>query len=90
MAYKFKPSKSVSKRFKVTGTGKLKRGHQFRSHLMSGRSGDMKRRMGRPAILDDRLADRCRAMMGVSKNPKRIAHERRVRDLQQAKAEQAA
>ena len=37
MAYKFKPNKSVVKRFRVTKTGKLKRSHSFTSHLMSSR-----------------------------------------------------
>ena len=38
MGYKLKPNKAVLKRFRVTKTGKLKRGHCLTSHLMSGRS----------------------------------------------------
>ena len=37
MAYKFKPNKSVAKRFKVTATGKLKRRHTLSTHLRSAR-----------------------------------------------------
>ena len=38
MAYKFKPRKSVTKRFRVSGTGKLKHIRSKRRHLLSGRS----------------------------------------------------
>jgi large subunit ribosomal protein L35 len=87
MAYKFKPSKAVAKRFKVTKTGKLKRGHSLTSHLMSARSGNKKRKLGRPAILGESLARNMRKLMGVSKRrPNKIAHERALR----AKAETAA
>ena len=40
MGYKYKPSKSVAKRFKVTKTGKVKRHHCLTSHLMSSRTGN--------------------------------------------------
>ena len=45
MAYKFKPNKSVAKRFKVTRTGKLKRHHSFTSHLMSARPSSKRRKL---------------------------------------------
>jgi large subunit ribosomal protein L35 len=67
MAYKFKPSKSVAKRFKVTKTGKLKHRHTLSTHLRSNRSGDKKRELGRSAILDETQAGRMRKFMGVSK-----------------------
>ena len=49
MAYKFKPNKSVAKRFKVTKTGKLKRHHSLTSHLMSSRPSKKRRHLRRPA-----------------------------------------
>ncbi len=77
MAYKFKPNKSVGKRFKVSKTGKLKRGHSKTSHLMSARTSKKKRHLGRPAILGEGHARNMRQMMGIgSLKPKRIAHER--------------
>jgi large subunit ribosomal protein L35 len=79
MGYKFKPNKGVAKRFKVTGTGKLKRGHQFRSHLMSNRTGNMKRRLGRPAIMFEGHARNLRRYLGLHKlKPMKLAHERRL------------
>ena len=76
MAYKFKPSKSVAKRFKVTKTGKLKRHHSFTSHLMSSRPANKRRKLRKPEVLFEGLARNMRKLMGVSHlNPKRAAHE---------------
>jgi large subunit ribosomal protein L35 len=77
MAYKFKPNKAIAKRFKVTKTGKLKRGHSLTSHLMSARSAAKRRKLGRPAILDETIARNMRKLMGVAKrNPNRARHEK--------------
>lgn len=77
MAYKFKPNKSIAKRFKVTKTGKLKRGHSLTSHLMSGRSAGKKRKLGRPALVDETIARNMRRLIGVAHlKPRKIAHER--------------
>jgi len=87
MAYKFKPNKSVQKRFRVSKTGKVKRGHSFRSHLMSGRTAKKKRHLRRPAILFEGLARNMREMMGVSgRRPNQIAHERALAAQKQAEA----
>jgi large subunit ribosomal protein L35 len=87
MAYKFKPNKSIAKRFKVTKTGKLKRGHSLTSHLMSARSSKKKRHLGRPALVDETIARNLRKLIGVAKrNPNRIRHER---ELAAKKAETA-
>src|SRR5690242_12955603 len=51
MAYKFKPNKSVAKRFRVSSKGKLKRGHSLTSHLRSARTSKKKRELRRPEIL---------------------------------------
>ena len=45
MGYKYKPNKSVAKRFKVTKTGKVKHHHSFTSHLMSARPANSRRKM---------------------------------------------
>lgn len=77
MAYKFKPNKSVAKRFKVTKTGKLKHRHTMSTHLRSNRTADKKRELGRAAVLYEGHARNMRAMMGLSKlKPAKIAHER--------------
>ena len=87
MGYKFKPNKSIAKRFKVTKTGKLKRHHSLTSHLMSGRDSNKKRKLGRPAILFEGHARNMRRMMGIGgKHPNKVAHDRALA----AKAKEAA
>lgn len=44
---KIKTHKGAAKRMKVTGTGKVTARRAGKSHLMSGKSGDTKRRLGR-------------------------------------------
>lgn len=90
MAYKYKPSKSVMSRFKVTKTGKLKRRHAKTSHLLSRRSAGTKRRLGRPDILFEGHARNMRLFMGLSKlKPAKTTHERALA-AKEAAAETAA
>ena len=65
MAYKLKPNKAVAKRFKVTATGKLKRGHSLTSHLRSARTAKKKRELRRPEILFEGHARNMRKLMGI-------------------------
>ena len=65
MAYKFKPNKAVKKRFRVTATGKLKRGHSLTSHLRSARTAKKKRELRRPEILFEGHARNMRKLMGI-------------------------
>ena len=79
MAYKFKPNKSVKKRFRVTATGKVKRHHGFTSHLMSARPSSRRRKLRRPAILHEGHARNMRQLMGVvAVRPNEIRHEREL------------
>lgn len=87
MAYKFKPNKSVAKRFRVTKTGKLKRHHSKTSHLMSGRTSQKKRELGRPAILFEGHAKNMRQLMGISgMRPNQVAAERALAAKSKAEA----
>ncbi len=80
MGYKFKPSKSVAKRFKVTKTGKLKHRHEKTSHLRSSRDSALKRRLGRASVLAEGHAKNMRRFMGVAKlKPNKTAHERALK-----------
>ena len=81
MGYKFKPNKSAAKRFKVSKTGKLKRGHSFTSHLMSARPANKRRKLRRPAVLFEGHARNMRKLMGISHlNPARLEHERALEE----------
>ncbi|MFC5701979.1 50S ribosomal protein L35 [Cohnella faecalis] len=48
---KMKTHSSLKDRFKVTGTGKVKRNKAYKNHLLSHKSGRQKRVLGAPALL---------------------------------------
>jgi large subunit ribosomal protein L35 len=87
MAYKFKPNKSVAKRFGVSKTGKVKRHHSFTSHLMSSRPANKRRKLRQPEILFEGHARNMRHLMGIEGiRPNQIAHQRRLAAAEAAKA----
>ena len=49
---KMKTNKSAAKRFKVTGTGKLKRNKAYKSHILTKKTTKNKRNLRKPAITD--------------------------------------
>ena len=49
---KLKTSKSAAKRFKVTGTGKLKRSKAYKQHILTKKTTKRKRTLRQPAITD--------------------------------------
>ena len=49
---KMKTSKSAAKRFKVTGTGKLKRNKAYKSHILTKKSPKRKRNLRKATITD--------------------------------------
>jgi large subunit ribosomal protein L35 len=48
---KMKTHRGAAKRFKVTGSGKIRRRQQLRSHLLEKKTSRRKRRLGRPAAV---------------------------------------
>lgn len=48
---KIKTNSSATKRFKITGTGKLKRKHAFVNHILTKKSKKRKRALGNKSIL---------------------------------------
>ncbi len=49
---KMKTNRSAAKRFKVTGTGKLKRNKAYKSHILTKKSPKRKRNLRKSAITD--------------------------------------
>jgi large subunit ribosomal protein L35 len=47
-----KTKKAVAKRFKVTATGKVLRGHAGRRHLLVSKNAKRKRQLAKTAVLD--------------------------------------
>ncbi len=50
---KMKTNKSHSSRFKVTGTGQLKRRHPGRRHKLTKKASVRKRNLAKPALVDE-------------------------------------
>lgn len=48
---KMKTQRAAAKRFKKTGSGKLKRFHAYHSHLFTGKSAKRKRKLRKPALV---------------------------------------
>lgn len=49
---KMKTKRSAAKRFKVTGTGKLKRNKAYKRHILTKKSPKTKRNLRKAAIVD--------------------------------------
>ena len=48
---KMKTKSSAKKRFKVTGSGKIKRKHAFKSHILTKKSTKRKARLTKPGLV---------------------------------------
>ena len=48
---KLKTKSGAKKRFKVTGTGKIKRKHAFKNHILTKKETKQKRRLGNKALV---------------------------------------
>jgi large subunit ribosomal protein L35 len=62
---KMKTRKSAAKRFKITGSGKIKHHHTRKGHLLSKKSSSRKRRLSRPSIVDKTVEKRVKRMLNV-------------------------
>ena len=62
---KMKTDKGAAKRFKVTGSGKLRRRHAFLNHILEKKSPARKRRLGREAGVSPADARNVRRMLGL-------------------------
>jgi len=60
-----KTRKAVKARFKVTGTGKLKRTRPGRRHILTKKNANRKRKLARPALVDSGQVKMFKIMMGV-------------------------
>lgn len=62
---KMKTRKSVTAKFKVTGTGKLKRQRSGRRHLLTHKSAKRKRQLRRPGLVDEGQLKTYKLLMGA-------------------------
>lgn len=49
---KQKTNRAAAKRFKVTGTGKLKRNKAYKRHILTKKTAKVKRNLRKPAVVD--------------------------------------
>ncbi len=64
---KMKTHSGAKKRFKITGTGKVRGRHPFTSHILEKKSPKRKRALGRPASIARHDVPRVKRMLGVGK-----------------------
>ncbi len=50
---KMKTKSSAKKRFTVTGSGKIKRKHAFKSHILTKKTKKQKRNLTQPGLVDN-------------------------------------
>jgi large subunit ribosomal protein L35 len=60
---KMKSNRASAKRFKVTGTGKIKREKSYRSHILTKKSAKRKRKLGKATLVSDGDAGRIKRMI---------------------------
>ena len=63
---KLKTKRSAAKRFKLTGTGKIRMSHAFRSHILTKKSAKRKRRLRKKANLSPADMKRVKRMLVLS------------------------
>ena len=60
---KMKTHRGAAKRFKFTGTGKIKRNHAFKSHILTKKSAKRKRNLRKAAIMSAADAQRVKKLI---------------------------
>ncbi len=63
-----KTHSGAKKRFKVTGSGKVRGRHAFSSHILEKKSPKRKRALAAPVILSDHDAPRVKRLLGAKQN----------------------
>ncbi|MEI6513321.1 MAG: 50S ribosomal protein L35 [bacterium] len=62
---KLKTHKTASKRFKITGNGKLVHRHAFNNHMFLNKGGSQKRGLDDDQVLDKSTVKRIKRMLGI-------------------------
>lgn len=65
MKVKMKPKKAVKARFKVTGTGKLVRRRAGKRHILTKKSSNKKRQLGKDAVVHEAQTKMYSRLIGV-------------------------
>jgi large subunit ribosomal protein L35 len=62
---KVKVKSGAKKRFKITGTGKIKRKHAFKSHILTKKETKRKRGLTHAALVSDADMNNVKAMLRI-------------------------
>ena len=62
---KVKTKSSAKKRFKLTGTGKIKRKHAFKSHILTKKSKKRKRNLTKTALVHSGDTNNIKLMLNL-------------------------
>ncbi len=62
---KMKTKSSAKKRFKLTGTGKIKRKHAFKSHILTKKTTKQKRNLTHSTLVDKSDKARVKRMLCI-------------------------
>jgi large subunit ribosomal protein L35 len=62
---KVKTNSGAKKRFKLTGTGKIKRKHAFKSHILTKKTTKQKRRLTHSTLVSSADETRVKAMLNL-------------------------
>jgi large subunit ribosomal protein L35 len=65
---KMKTHSGSKKRFKLTGTGKVRARHSFTSHILEKKSPKRKRHLGNPVIISKHDEPRVKRLLGAKKS----------------------
>jgi large subunit ribosomal protein L35 len=68
---KMKTHSGAKKRFKLTGTGKVRGRHPFTSHILEKKSPKKKRALGAPKLINEHDEPRVKRMLGAPKAARR-------------------
>lgn len=62
---KVKTKSSAKKRFKITGSGKIKRKHAFKSHILTKKETKQKRNLTKAGLVDPSDVPNVKAMLRI-------------------------
>ena len=65
---KMKTNSGAKKRFKLTGSGKIKRKHAYKSHILTKKSTKRKRGLAKSTLVSDADLSKTKLLLAIGKN----------------------
>ncbi len=64
---KMKTNSSAKKRFSITGSGKIKRKHAYKNHILTKKKKDRKRRLAKAGMVHERDLSNVKFLLTIGK-----------------------